>query len=384
MRREFGEAEIIARMRNHTTVAAGYFLHKTRSGRPLSESRRPHFLGLDGLRGVAASAVLLLHGAIIFDVGYSPQAAVLAVDFFFLLSGFVLAYSYDERLGSRRMTWRQFMALRIIRLYPMLFVSIAVGGLVILHREFTVMSALITIGSFALLPVGLMAGTVAYPVNIPVWSLFFEFAASALYGSPVGRLSNRNLITLVVASGIALIPVAVWGGPYIWIGFGSPVTFLLGFVRVSYPFWAGVLLFRIVRQSVIPSMPIGVIGFILMLLLLPSTCNAAYIILLDFIAFPVLVACAAYAAIGSLTARICSTLGRLSYPLYIIHFPILRVTHYGFDRLHLAISPWVPLVVGSVASLIVAKILLITFDEPVRMWLQSPRQTCAVQATTRS
>jgi len=174
----------------------------------------------------------------------------------------------------------------------------------------------------------------------------------------------------VVASGIVLIPVAIWGGPYILIGFGSPVTFLLGFVRVSYPFWAGVLLFRIVPQRVIPRMPIGIIGFILALLLLPSTCGAAYIILLDFLAFPVVVAFAASVAFGNLTARICSTLGRLSYPLYVIHLPVLRVIHYGSERLHLAVSLWVPLVVGIVASILVAQMLLITFDEPVRMWLR--------------
>ncbi len=338
----------------------------------LSEFGRQHFLGLDGLRGIAAFAVLFLHDTIIFDVSYSPQAAVLAVDFFFLLSGFVLAHSYDERLSSNRMTWRQFMAVRIIRLYPMLFVSVAVGGILfILHHKFDiVISTIITIGSFALLPVGLMAGTVAYPVNIPVWSLFFEFVASAVFGSRAGRLSNRCLVTLVVASGIALTPVAIWGGPYIWIGFGSPATFLLGFVRVSYPFWAGVLLFRIVRQRAVPRMPIGIIGFILALLLLPSACGPAYILLLDFLAFPVVVAFAACAAFGSLTARICSILGRLSYPLYIIHFPILGVIHYESERLHIAVSHWVPLVIGTVASVIVAQILLITFDEPVRKCLR--------------
>ena len=336
--------------------------------------RRRHLLGLDGLRGIAAFAVLLLHATLIFDIKYVPQAAVLAVDFFFLLSGFVLAYSYEERLGSKRLSWRQFMAARMIRLYPMLFVGVAVGGLLFLLRsKFAIASSLlIAAGSFALLPIGLMAGTVAYPVNIPVWSLFFEFAASALYGSPLGRLSKRSLVAFVVASGIALIPVAVWGGPYIFIGFGRPVTFLFGFVRVSYPFWAGVLLFHVVRLRAIPSIPIGMIGFVLALLLLPSTCGAAYILLLDFLAFPALVALAAGATFGRQSARVCSTLGRLSYPLYIVHFPILRLFHYGSERLHLGVSPLVPLGGGMAASLIIAEMSLVTFDEPLRMWLGKP------------
>jgi len=89
-----------------------------------------HFPGLDGLRGVAALVVVFLHGTLTFDIGYVPGAACLAVDFFFLLSGFVIAHAYDERPGRSSLTWRQFMAVRMVRLYPMLFPGTATGLLV--------------------------------------------------------------------------------------------------------------------------------------------------------------------------------------------------------------------------------------------------------------
>jgi len=121
-----------------------------------------------------------------------------------LLSGFVVAYAYDERPGRSSLTWRQFMAVRMIRLYPMLSQA---------HKhEFHVPTLLlVAAGSFAVLPTGLAVGTVAYPLNIAVWSLFFEFAINAVYGSRFGKLGKWSLAAPVVASRVALDePVRRW------------------------------------------------------------------------------------------------------------------------------------------------------------------------------
>lgn len=338
-------------------------------------SSKHHFLGLDGLRGIAAFVVVFLHGTMTFDVGYIPGAACLAVDFFFLLSGFVIAYAYDERLGRDGMTWRQFMAARVIRLYPMLFIGTALGGLVFMlvqvHKhEFDIASSFLMIaGSFALIPVGLAMGTVAYPVNLPAWSLFFEFVANTLYGSRFGKLSTRRLAAFITVAGVALVPMAIWGGRYLDIGFQTPAKFLLGFVRVSYPFWAGVFLFRVAHVRKMPSIPISMIGFFLMSLLLAPFDGPAYNLLLDLVLFPVLVALAARASFGALTARACSALGRLSYPLYLVHLPVYRLIHGTTEAMPLGISPWVMLIGGAILSVILAEALLIAFDEPVRRWL---------------
>ncbi|MFL5286868.1 MAG: acyltransferase family protein [Rhodopila sp.] len=140
-----------------------------------------HLPGLDGLRGIAALVVVFLHGTLfVGNIRYRPDAACLAVDFFFMLSGFVIAHAYDERL-AHGMTWRQFMAVRIIRLYPMLLLGTAMGAVLFIaahlarHEAGVMATLLMAAGSFMLLPVGLAAGTVAYPVNIAAWSLFFEW-----------------------------------------------------------------------------------------------------------------------------------------------------------------------------------------------------------------
>lgn len=190
------------------------------------KNERHHFLALDGLRGVAAFIVMSFHGCAIFGISNVVNSAYMAVDFFFLLSGFVIAYAYDQRLSGKSMTWWQFMTARMIRLYPMLFVGTAAGlfvfvALQIRHAEFgIVISLLAGMGSFALLPVGLVLSTIAYPVNLPVWSLFFEFSVNALYGSRFGRLGKHSLVAFVALSGAALMAVTMWGGPSFraWLG----------------------------------------------------------------------------------------------------------------------------------------------------------------------
>lgn len=349
-----------------------------------------HFVGLDGLRGVAALIVVFLHGTLFIEnTGYIPYAACLAVDFFFLLSGFVVAYAYDDRLAGST-TWRQFMTIRMIRLYPMLFAGTTFGGCLFVLAQFeshefgAVMTMLLTIGSFALIPVGLIVGTLAYPINIAAWSMFFEFAVNALYGSRLGRLGERNLMALVVVCGAALIPMALWGGPWLLIGFGGPTSFLLGFVRVSYPFWAGVLLFRAFHVRAardrpipviggMPTVPLSITSVVLALLLLAPVDDPVYDILLVLLVFPAIVMLAASASPGKRTARICTALGRLSYPLYLIHVPVFRMINRLAESRHLDISPWLLIVGGSAVSVVAAEVLLIGFDEPVRKWLSRLR-----------
>ena len=336
-----------------------------------------HFLGLDGLRGVAAFVVMFLHGAMYIGVGYIPPAACLAVDFFFLLSGFVIAYAYDERL-ARGMSWRQFMTVRTIRLYPMLCFGTVAGVIpfvlseVIQKHQFDLLTSLLmTAGSLVLLPVGLAVGDLAaYPLNAPVWSLFFEFVIGALYATRFGDIRTRTLTTFVAAAAIALISMAVWRGPFtcdcaLWVA--SPSRFLLGFIRVTYPFWAGVLLFRVAVLRALPRVPISLIGGVLATLLLLPVDSSVYNVLLVLVVFPILVALATQAYIGNTMARVCSFLGRLSYPLYLIHWPVFRVIH-GLVGMH---SPWVALVVGGIISTVAAEVVLIVFDEPLRLALRS-------------
>ena len=90
---------------------------------------KPRYEILDGLRGIAALMVVIFH---LFET-YSKGAAFqivnhgyLAVDFFFVLSGFVVGYAYDDR-WDKMTTWG-FFKRRLTRLHPMLVMGTLIGG----------------------------------------------------------------------------------------------------------------------------------------------------------------------------------------------------------------------------------------------------------------
>lgn len=90
---------------------------------------KPHYPILDGLRGVAAIMVVIFH---IFEAHATTHLdqivnhGYLAVDFFFVLSGFVIGYAYDDRWG--KMTLGDFFKRRLVRLHPMVVVGMIVGA----------------------------------------------------------------------------------------------------------------------------------------------------------------------------------------------------------------------------------------------------------------
>src|SRR5688572_27186028 len=89
---------------------------------------KQHFQILDGLRGIAALAVVIFH----FMEWIFPDISnnfighgFLAVDFFFCLSGFVIGYAYDDRI--RKMGTGAFFKARLIRLHPLVILGSVLG-----------------------------------------------------------------------------------------------------------------------------------------------------------------------------------------------------------------------------------------------------------------
>ena len=170
----------------------------------LRTGERAHYAALDGLRAIAALAVLYLHQLGFFGRDFRPPPP-LAVDFFFMLSGFVLAHAYGKKL-DHGLSWSRYMAARFIRVYPMLFLGVVLGGLLAIARHTHGHAAphqnvLTFLASLVLAPVGLLYTAKDYPYDSPnvfpfngiVWSLFFAMVASAVYASPVRKLSRQSL-----------------------------------------------------------------------------------------------------------------------------------------------------------------------------------------------
>jgi peptidoglycan/LPS O-acetylase OafA/YrhL len=343
-----------------------------------------HFHALDGLRGVAAVAVVILHGMeLLGNPRFIPHSAPLAVDFFFMLSGFVLAHAYEDRLSTGKMSWWDFVVVRLIRLYPLVLASTILGGAVLLlgelhktHRIDLLVDAPIFIGAALMLPSGLATHApifhTAYPLNFPEWSLFFELAAGVIYGTRASRLGRTGMICVVVLSALCLVvATSMWRGKFKDIGFDGPISFLLGFVRVSYPFWMGVALYRFAKWRSLISVPFVVLSFTLGTVLLMPFGGKLFALTVILFFFPALVALGARTHVPSSLVWICSFLGELSYPVYLINQPVFRIV----KNLQLGLSPIGMIALGVLLTIVGAQILLIAYDRPVRRWLNLKLRT---------
>jgi len=359
---------------------------------------KSHYVVLDGLRGVAALMVVVFH---LFEAhaGGDPQKQIvnhgyLAVDFFFLLSGFVVAYAYDDRWA--RMGQWGFYKRRLIRLQPMLVMGTLIGAALFWLQDYPVFSKIgtATIGQVALV---MLAGLLMIPLpksadirgwdemytlNGPAWSLFYEYVANILYAVGLRKLSNRALGAVVAAGAAALIYLAVFGerGDLIggWALDANGIQ--IGMTRVIFPFFAGVLLMRLgkrirTNQSflicsllLIVALSIPRIGGTEALWL-----NGIYEILCVMLLFPLIVAIGAgQKEVDGTSVRVARFFGDLSYPLYITHYPLIYI--YTGWVVQNEVSALQGTVVGAgvfVAAVAIAYACLKLYDIPIRQRLSA-------------
>jgi len=355
-----------------------------------------HYVVLDGLRGVASLTVVVFHLCETYSLG-DPFAQVinhgyLAVDFFFLLSGFVIAYAYDDRWGS--MSQWEFYKRRLIRLQPMVVMGSVIGASLFYFQAGPVFSAVATtpiwklllvmvIGS-TLVPVGktldIRGWTEMYPLNGPAWSLFFEYIANILYAAGVRKFPNRVLGILVLLAACFLVHVAVTSPRSGLIGGWSldRNELQIGFARVAFPFFAGILLMRTGRYIHIKH-AFAVCSLVLVCALAVPRfgdpqhmwVNGAYESICVILVFPLVVAIGAgEQRVDGVSIRIARFFGDLSYPLYITHYPLVYVytSWVARDKVPAAVgTPVGALVLG--ASIAIAYTCLKLYDIPVRRWL---------------
>ena len=278
-----------------------------------------HFAVMDGLRGVAAMAVVVLHSWRNSAMMVNGQ---LAVDLFFLLSGFVIAHAYDDRLRTG-LTIRAFLLRRWIRLYPLIFVG-AVGGVVIalIHdktdpaRAYPI-GSLFTSGALSLfvLPyLGQHIGEKAFSFDVPLWSMFFEIAANLVY-VVFARYLTKTVLALLIVTGLIGIVV---GGPL--AGFDK-ANFAFGFARVACGFFGGVLLFRLRREGRLPTVDgnfFALAAVLLAVFAIPRLIGGLAFLPV-FAVFVAVIVCAAGAR-PRRADRLFILIGALSYPIYLLHW----------------------------------------------------------------
>lgn len=327
------------------------------------------------MRGVAAIAVVTTH-AVPFIGGPHLPSGSLAVDLFFLLSGFVLTHAYAKRLDAG-LSLKGFFAIRFTRLFPLY----ALGGLLgTLQIALQIASGHWQLGpvatGLALLSLWLMlpspvpnAVGEVFIINGPRWSLFYEDAVNIAMA--LSWRFFRSTLRLAVTCGLLGIALAVSMKHFHTYELGwNAKTFAAGFLRVGFSFSAGILLYRLRPSTRQLSRLANVVPFLLVPLFAFSTSHLTFYGLFCIgIAFPLLILVGA--RFQPPTGRLCRFLGDVSYPLYVIHVPILGLTQWA-----LAMNGIAPNAAGPVggwllmAALVgLSWLLSQTYDPVSRAWL---------------
>jgi peptidoglycan/LPS O-acetylase OafA/YrhL len=336
------------------------------------------FLVLDQLRGIAALVVILDHVPTL-RLGELLPGRFFAVDFFFVLSGFVLAHSYGARLQQG---WSplSFMRTRLIRLYPLYLVGFAIGlataitqtttGAISLLPVWTV-PQLFAFAGFGLLflPQPVMAPGPLYPLNGPSWSLFYELIANFLYAVLAPFLSWRVLGAILVV-GAFMVVAALYnhfgrGGPgWLWAHADAAIA------RVVFEFFAGVAIYRMRSIISLPKLPwwLAIAAFLAVIAVpIDPASISAWGCLVAIVLMPLLVALSASSKVTGAIAWSAGVLGALSYGVYCLHVPLF---HFMYTNLgvHFGQNAWAAITVATVASA-ATLILNRVYDRPVRAWL---------------
>jgi len=352
-------------------------------------TKTTHYDVLDGLRGIAAFAVMFCHFLKPTDTQLFPNAG-LAVDFFFILSGFVIMHAYGKRLRGGMPT-REYLCRRVIRLYPLFLIGLIIGTPVLIWLTQTGFSTYSYSQIAASLPVniaflpfpthegvfnlGVSRKTFGeiFPSNPPAWSLFFEMIASFAFVFLL-KLKRRALIGgIVFCYGLLLLGKGELGGSmsaYFWSGFPRVMFgFMLGNLiyllstDTKYTEKLQVFVKRYVRFSYVPY--VLLIGIFAMSL--PAYAITAYQMMVIALLAPILVAAASKIKPKGTEQRIAKTLGWLSYPVYCLHFPVGRAVFLaGKDS---GLSQMALMTIASLLTIAVAVVLTKFIEEPARRLL---------------
>ncbi|RUT71377.1 acyltransferase [Flavobacterium cupreum] len=359
---------------------------------------KKHYEILDGLRGVAAILVVAFHIFEAFSGGNRFVQIInhgyLAVDFFFLLSGFVVAYAYDDRWG--KMTQWEFYKRRLIRLQPMVIMGMIIGALFYYFQASDILFPMIAgmevwkviltmLIGFTLLPVPpsmeIRGWGEMHPLNGPAWSLFFEYIANILYALIFRKFSNKVLSVFVLLFAGMVINYTVFGPKGDVIGGWSLnlEQMNVGFTRLLYPFFAGILLSRLGKLIHIKGAFWICSLMITVILALPRFgdesslwMNGIYESVCIILLFPLIVSIGAGGEIKNpFSLKICKVLGDISYPIYITHYPLIYwYTAWVVDNKVSIQDGYLPGIGVLIASIVIAYLCLKLYDEPVRNWLQ--------------
>jgi peptidoglycan/LPS O-acetylase OafA/YrhL len=295
---------------------------------------RNRYALLDGIRGLAAILVLVRHTGNFWHFGF--YRSYLAVDLFFSLSGFVIAYAYDEKLRQGNISITQFLKIRLIRLYPVFLMSVFMCALVVMAAMLfdppgtapSIMEILVVIALTALyLPSHLSGINDLFPFNAIYWSLFFELVVNVIYAAVRPCLNTALLLIATSSLGLIVAFIAYQYGSlnvgFTW-GFGPIFS---GFARAAFGIFLGLLLFRLRGRFIsrFGGLVNPWLAFMLICTLLASPSADRFDAVVDWLAvalvFPLSILFASQPSSTRFESLLLA-LGSASYPIYVFHRPV--------------------------------------------------------------
>ncbi len=347
------------------------------------------FETLDVLRGVAALSVVVYHlGVNKMQVDLFPRG-YLAVDFFFVLSGFVVAHAYEAPLKSQ-LSWRQFFIKRLIRFYPLVALGLTIGTALLLMKWLTYPDRVNTLPNILesvmfnslLLPMFYGSSALAnelFPANSPLWTLSMELAANMVWAWIGVRASTRALVVVVALSWLGWVAC---GALYHSENVGFDVkTFWGGVGRVSFGFTLGVVIFRLLPASRMPRLPFGPVllyAAMLMVMACSTPWDLASIPWVDIICTTLILPAIVVLGIGQqTTGRWALWIGALSYPIYVLHMPLELLASGLHQTVLRTVNVHLLAAVTVVAVFAASAFALRFFDGPARriltQWMTADR-----------
>ena len=291
---------------------------------------RRAFQTLDGLRGVGAFLVVMRHVPAFFGPIRVPES-FLAVDLFYLVSGFVVAHAYGARLKAGGF-FIDFMKTRIIRLYPLYGFGLALGIVVATVAVISDpagwwnpvrLTEAIATGAL-MIPLFPGLGANGSSLDGPTWTLLPELIANMIYAAAIRFMTTGVLLAIIAVCGAGLVFAEFHYGT-LDVGF-NPTDFWAALARVGFSFFAGVLLFRFFGDRKQDSE------------LAAWACVAVLTVLLGFspaedltpwfelgvvmVVFPALLVIAGRFEPSARTGRVFAYVGLVSYGVYILHQPM--------------------------------------------------------------
>ncbi|HEX4180958.1 MAG TPA: acyltransferase [Caulobacteraceae bacterium] len=350
-------------------------------GARILQSRR-HYRTIEGLRGVGAALIVMRHAPELFG-GVRVPESFLAVDLFYLVSGFVVAHAYGERLARGGFAGR-FMLTRLIRLYPLYLLGLAIGLAPAIIASVTdpegwwSLPRVAEAAATGLFMIPLFPGLAANGSSLdgPTWTLLWELVANLAYALAIRFMNLWALIATIVVCGAGVV-FAEWRYGTLDVGF-NPTDQWAALARVGFSFFAGVLLFRVAGEGERRS---EWIAWALMALLAvalgfqPAAWAAGgYQLALVLVGFPALVLVAGRFEPSAISGRVFSFIGLMSYAVYLLHQPLAVLAREGLDRIDWDADDLIPWLTGPAFLaflLILAWRLDKQYDAPARNWLRA-------------